>query len=69
MNKFSNMTYKEFRDYCSERVCDGQWSMQEAISCIQIIEKIDSIKVKGFFKKRATQEAKELEWRRLRCMI
>ena len=59
-----NMTYQEFCDWCNDRACDGQWSMLEAMACSQIIKEIDSIKVKGFFKKKATLRAREEEWKR-----
>ena len=28
-------------------MCDGQWSMLEAMACLNVIEEIDKIKVKG----------------------
>ena len=62
--EISKMTYKEFKKFCNERACDGRWSFLEAISCLKIIEEIDSIKVKGLFKKKATERAREAEWRR-----
>jgi len=58
------MTYQEFKKYCNDRACDGQWSMLEAMACINVIEEIDSIKVKGLFKKKKTLKAQELEWRK-----
>ena len=60
--EISKMTYKEFKEFCNERACDGRWSFLEAISCLKIIEEIDSIKVKGLFKKKATERAREAEW-------
>lgn len=58
------MSYQEFKKYCNDRACDGQWSMLEAMACLQVIKEIDSIKVKGLFKKKKTLEAREAEWRR-----
>jgi hypothetical protein len=58
------MTYQEFTDYCSDRACDGKWSLLEAMACLKVIEEIDSIKVKGLFKKKATLKARELEWKK-----
>lgn len=49
------MTYKEFRAYCNNRACDGMWSLEEAMICINIIEKIESIK--GFRKNKAKEKA------------
>lgn len=62
--KLEGMTYQEFKDYCNARISDGRWSMLEAIACIKVIEEIDSIKVKGLFKKKKTLEARELEWKK-----
>jgi hypothetical protein len=58
------MTYQEFKEYCNDRACDGQWSLLEALACINVIEEIDSIKVKGLFKKKQTLKARELEWKK-----
>lgn len=64
MNKnIEGMSYQEFKKYCSERCCDGNWSMLEAIACLDILNKIDSIKVKGLFKKKKTLEAREKAWK------
>ena len=35
------MKYKQFRDWCNQRTCDGCWSMGTALYCIGIIEKIN----------------------------
>lgn len=60
-----NMTYQEFKEWCSNRACDGQWSYIEATCCLDIIDEIDSIKVLGgFFRKKATIKAREAEWRK-----
>ena len=61
--KLENMSYQEFKKYCSDRACDGQWSMLEAMACLNVIEEIDKIKVKGLFKKKKTLEAREIEWK------
>lgn len=58
------MSYQDFKKYCNDRASDGQWSMLEAMACLDIIKEIDSIKVKGFFKKKETLEARELEWKK-----
>ena len=34
------MTYKEFVDWCNERACDGCWSRDTAICCINIVRHI-----------------------------
>lgn len=67
MNKFSMMTYKEFKNYCNERVCDGRWSMEEAILCISIIEEIDDIKEKilGITLRKKTEKVREEAWQRI----
>lgn len=35
------MKYKEFNDWCNQRACDGYWSMETAIYCIGVCEKIN----------------------------
>ena len=45
--KLENMSYQEFKKYCSDRASDGQWSMLEAMACLNVIEEIDKIKVKS----------------------
>lgn len=65
-NSCEDMTYAEFKDWCNRRACDGQWSAGVAMTCIAIIEEIDSIKVKGLFKGKATKQARELAWEKYR---
>lgn len=60
-----NMTYKEFFKYCEERACDGRWSLNEATICLSVIDKIEAIKAKGFFKKRKTELLKEEAWKQI----
>lgn len=36
------MTFKEFKDWCNQRTCDGCWSMQTAMYCIDLYAYIDS---------------------------
>ena len=55
----SMTSYQEFKKFCNEKASNGQWSMLEAISCLNLIEKIDNIKVKGLFKKKATEKLRE----------
>lgn len=31
------MKFKEFYAWCNERVCDGCWSFQTALFCIEVI--------------------------------
>ena len=64
MVKLEGMAYKDFKKYCSGRASDGQWSMLEAMACLHVIKEIDSIKVKGLFKRKKTMQAREAEWRR-----
>ena len=30
------MKYKEFNDWCNQRVCDGRWGMKEAMTCVDV---------------------------------
>lgn len=50
------MTFKEFREWCNDRACDGCWGMDAATICIAIIEEI---KNKPFWKRK--KEWKKLE--------
>lgn len=62
------LTYKEFKDLCRERACDGRWSMLESMVCIDIIEEIDRIRVKalGFIPlRRKTAQAREKAWQEI----
>ena len=60
------MTYKEFREWCNDRACDGQWGMNTAMFCIKILTQIEDVRITGFhlFKKRAKDEAKEIAWQK-----
>lgn len=35
------MKFKEFRDWCNQRACDGCWGMQTAIVCLSIADAVD----------------------------
>ena len=63
-----HMTYKEFCDYCEDRCCDGMWSYEMALICIQAIECINSIKFKrfGFVMRKKTDKARELRWQQMK---
>lgn len=37
------MKYKEFVDWCNQRVCDGYWDMNTAMYCIETIKDINKI--------------------------
>lgn len=50
------MTYKEFRDWCNDRTCDGCWSMKTAIVCFEIMKDINE---RPFWKKK--EKWKEIE--------
>jgi hypothetical protein len=60
---FKEMTYKEFKEWCNDRACDGAWGVYQAMTYIKIMEAIDSIHIKGLFKKRATKKEQELAWK------
>lgn len=59
-----NMSYQEFKKWCNDRACDERWSELEAMACLQVIKEIDSIKVKGLFKRKETLRAREIEWKK-----
>jgi hypothetical protein len=60
MNKpIEEMSYAEFNEYCNDRACDGQWSMQMAIACIGLHDEVETA-VKGkLFKRKAREKAWE----------
>lgn len=60
------MSYQDFNDYCNQRACDGRWSMTEAVFCIEIIERVQSIKKKGLFSKRRTYKARKEEFEKIK---
>ena len=34
--KIKDCTFDEFSKYCNDRACDGQWSMEDAITCADL---------------------------------
>ena len=63
----TKMTYKEFKDYCSDRACDGQWSAMDAMACIELRHRIDQVQVKkfGIVMRKKTEQAQEEAWQKL----
>lgn len=62
-----NMTFKEFKEFCTDRACDGRWSILEAMAYLSIIQEINSIKIKylGFIPARKkTEQAREEAWQK-----
>ena len=39
------MKYKEFIDWCNQRACDGCWGLQEAVMCLDIIDKVQKTSI------------------------
>ena len=37
------MSYREFREWCNQRACDGCWGMYEAMICIDICGEIQRL--------------------------
>lgn len=37
------MTYKEFVSWCSDRACDGCWSLRTATYCVKVINNINDL--------------------------
>ena len=59
------LTYKEFKEFCNQRACDGRWSMLETMAYLDVIDEIDKIKVKflGLITlKKKTELAREKAW-------
>lgn len=42
------MKFKEFRNWCNQRACDGCWGMQIAIICLDVV---DTVNKKPFWKR------------------
>lgn len=42
------MKFKEFRNWCNQRACDGGWGMQIAIICLDVV---DTVNKKPFWKR------------------
>lgn len=61
------MTHKQFESWCNERACDGMWGMVEAMICVDVIRRVDSVKAPGlrFFNKRNTEAVQEKEWQKI----
>lgn len=32
------MTFKQFKQWCNERACDGCWGYNEAVYCIELLD-------------------------------
>lgn len=41
--KGDRMTYKEFRDWCNRRACDGCWGIRGALICLVVIDEVESV--------------------------
>lgn len=35
------MTFKQFRQWCNDRACDGCWGYQTAMLCIDVMKEIN----------------------------
>ena len=54
--EFEKMTYKEFKDFCNRRAADGRWGLSQAITCLNVVGKIEG-ENRGFFKKKKKEES------------
>lgn len=36
----NDMKFREFVDWCNQRACDGCWSMQTAVFCIDVVQQV-----------------------------
>ena len=61
---FEKMSYKEFKDFCNQRAADGRWGLSQAITCLNVVGKIEGNN-RGFFKKKKKEE----KWRELRGVV
>ena len=71
INKFRNMTFKDFAEYCEINTCTGRWSFFEAIFCAELIKEIYQIKVKflGINCIRKTNKAREAAWNAAKVVL
>lgn len=37
------MTFKQFKQWCNERACDGCWGCNEAVYCIELLDNMMKI--------------------------
>lgn len=68
-NLFKTMNYKEFKDYCNKRVCDGQWTIEEAMNCIALINDVEAnnVKLLGLIPlKYKSMKLKEQRWEEIK---
>ena len=65
------MSFEEFTSYCNENACNGGWCMEEALTCIEIMERLTKIEVKilGFRSKKRTKYAREEEWEKIKLEL
>ena len=69
--KFKDMSYEEFFNYCEERACDGRWGLEEAVLCLGIIKHMQQIRIYTFmfYDTKKTKKAREDEWERMKKYI
>ena len=69
--KFKDMSYEEFFNYCEERACDGRWGLEEAVLCLGIIRHMQQIRIYTFmfYDAKKTKKAREDEWERMKKYI
>lgn len=41
--RYTYISFKAFSDWCNQRACDGYWSMETAIFCINLVTEIYKI--------------------------
>lgn len=58
------MTYKEFKEFCNQRACDGKWTGAQFLGYSELMKSINNIEVKifGFVFKKKTEEIQEKFW-------
>ena len=66
--KFKDMSYEEFFNYCEERACDGRWGLEEAVLCLGIIRHMQQIRIYTFmfYDTKKTKKAREDKWVRMK---
>lgn len=63
MERFKDMSYKEFKEYGNIKACEGNWSMDEVLLYVFVVDEISKVKVKGLFNRRKRlEEVQEKAW-------
>lgn len=54
--QIKDVTFEEFIRWCNSRLCDDMWSYKMAVTCLEVIKQVTS--VKSLFGKKKKREKK-----------